>query len=189
MVSHQISYWREEKTKSNILVTLIIFTTIILGVFYYKSWSFNIVERLFDYVDDNCRVNDECLVDMKKAINFEWDFIYVIDKGAERKDIEKYINLKIDEDLDMFSKIIFIKNNKILHIEEYLDYTGDDDKRILNINFDYRKSGTACVKYYRIPKSNSSILIKKIEFENSKANYLFSSINEEQIIRCDSLYN
>ncbi|WFQ78826.1 hypothetical protein PXH59_14340 [Xenorhabdus sp. SF857] len=114
------------------LVTLFI---IFFSVFYLSSCrEVNIVEGIYNYTDKYCHVNDECIVNMKSITPFKWDYMYVIDNGFERKTVENFINLKINEDLDIFSKIIFVKGNKLVHLEHYI-YISDSEKTLL-LNFD-----------------------------------------------------
>ncbi|MDE9545416.1 hypothetical protein [Xenorhabdus bovienii] len=163
------------------LVTLFI---MFFSVFYLYSYrNINIVEGIFDYTDKYCHVNDECIVNMKKATPFEWDYMYVIDSGFERKVVESAINLKIDVDLDNFSKIIFVKDNKLVHIEHYYYYS--DFEKALILNFDIRKKGKKPIKYYVISQDNADVLMKKEEVPDNRAYYWFSYANENQVVRVD----
>ncbi|MBE8598172.1 hypothetical protein [Xenorhabdus sp. BG5] len=163
------------------LVTLFI---IFFSVFYLSSCrEINIAEGIFDYTDKYCHVNDECIVNMKNITPFKWDYMYIIDNGFERKAVESFINLKIDVDLDIFSKIIFVKDNRIVHLEHYI-YISDSEKT-LALNFDVRKKGKKYIKHYVISKDNADVFIKKEEMPDNRAYYWLSYSNENQVARVD----
>ncbi|AOM39266.1 hypothetical protein [Xenorhabdus hominickii] len=167
------------------LITLFVMFFSVLYLYSYRE--VNIPEDLFFYTDKYCHVNDECIVNMKNITPFEWDYMYVINSGYERKEVESAINLKIDVDLDNFSKIIFVRDNKLVHLEHYF-YVSDFEKALL-LNFDVKKKEKKPIEYYVISKDDADVLMKKEEDTDNRSDkrsfYWFSYANENQVVRID----
>ncbi|MDX7988702.1 hypothetical protein FE392_15425 [Xenorhabdus sp. 12] len=169
----------------SILVSLFI---IFFSVFcLYKYKHINIVEKIFDYTDRYCHVNEECVVNMANVTPFEWDYMYLIDSGQDPKRVESIINLKFYGDLDFLQSIFFIKDNKIIHFEGYFYYPDSSDENGLLLNFDSFKKGIKPINYYIMSKDNASILIKK-EITPYKIRYWLSYANENQVVRGNVIY-
>ncbi|PHM30371.1 hypothetical protein [Xenorhabdus innexi] len=164
------------------LVTLFI---IFFSVLYLYKKETSIVEKIFDYTDKYCRVNEECVVNMTNVTQFEWDYMYVVDNRQSHKSVESFINLKIDMNLDFFQHIFFTKDNKFVHQEGYFYYSDSTDRRGLMLNFDHYKKGMRPITHYVISKENPNILIKKEIVPNHKDYYWFSYANEKQVVRVD----
>ncbi|MEQ1965286.1 hypothetical protein ABLB69_19525 [Xenorhabdus khoisanae] len=156
--------------------------------FIYKcsNQPFNFVESLFNYTDEYCQQDTNCLVDISKITPFKWDTLYVIDKGWTRHEIEALIGTAFPEKMDIFSKLIFVKNGQVVYSDEYYylsDFAGHvGGNKILTLNFEYENQKKGLIAYYRISKDDPKVLIYT-EYNSQKTHYLFSPSNESQVKR------
>ncbi|MBD2805063.1 hypothetical protein ID852_00830 [Xenorhabdus sp. 42] len=175
--------------RKSILVTLFIIS---FSVFYFYTYKqINIVEKIFDYTDKHCHVNEECVVNMANVTSFEWDYMYLINSGFEHKRVESFVNLKLDMNLEFSQHIIFTKDNKLVHHEGYFYYPDTSGRKALLLNFDDFKNGIKPIKYYVMSKDNAKVLIKKEivpNFQDYRDYYWFSYTNENQAVRGDVIY-
>ncbi|MBI6550202.1 hypothetical protein H8A87_16215 [Xenorhabdus sp. VLS] len=139
---------------------------------------------IIDYADKHCQKNTACLVDMTKIIPFDWDKMYIIDKGMGREDIEDIIGASFNEKASLFYKIIFVRNKKVIYSDEY--YPSDESyvKKFLkpNFHYPYEREGNY-FSHYAISKNNSilSVEIKHEPFMSDKVYYKISPSNAQQV--------
>ncbi|PHM73070.1 hypothetical protein [Xenorhabdus kozodoii] len=164
--------------KSNIIIFSLILGTAILFLSFENS-RFGII----DYADKHCQKNTACLIDMNKIIPFDWDKMYIIDKGMAPEDIEKIVGVKFDYETGLFYKIIFVRDQKVIYSDEYHSSDESYMKKFIKPDFHYphEREGNY-FSYYAISKDNS-ILSVKIENEplmSDKVYYKISPSNVQQ---------
>ncbi|MDE9467050.1 hypothetical protein [Xenorhabdus bovienii] len=128
---------------------------------------------------------------MTNVTPFEWDYMYVIGSRQDYKNVESFINLKLDMLLEFHQHLIFTKDNKIVHYEGYFYDPDTSGNKALLLNFDDFKKGIKPITYYIMSKENSNVLIKKEKvpnFQNYRDYYWFSYANENQVVRGNVAY-
>ncbi|WFQ79116.1 hypothetical protein PXH59_16100 [Xenorhabdus sp. SF857] len=83
--------------KSNMIIFSLILGIAIL-FFSFENSRLGIIS----YADKHCQRNTTCLIDMNKIIPFDWDKMYIIDKGIAPEDIEKIIGAKFNYETSLF---------------------------------------------------------------------------------------
>ncbi|WP_323856725.1 hypothetical protein [Xenorhabdus doucetiae] len=165
--------------KSNMIIFSLILGMVILFLSFKNSQL-----GIIDYADKHCQKNTICLIDMNKIIPFDWDKMYIIDKGITPEDIEKIIGTRLNDETSLFYKIIFVRDQEVIYSDEY--HPADDSymKKFLKLNFHYpyEREGNY-FSHYAVSKDNS-ILSVKIENEplvSDKIYYSISPSNAQQI--------
>ncbi|SFN85337.1 hypothetical protein SAMN05421579_1262 [Xenorhabdus japonica] len=162
---------------------IIVFTLILGIVILFLSFD-NSRVRIVGYADKHCQKNTACLIDMNEITPFDWDKMYIIDKGMEPKDIENIIGATFNKKASLFYKIIFVRDNKVVYSDEYNSSGKSYEKKFIKPNFHYpyeRKENY--FSHYAISKNNSiiSVEIEHKPFISDKVYYKISPSNAQQI--------
>ncbi|WP_340611782.1 hypothetical protein [Xenorhabdus bharatensis] len=165
----------------------IVALSLILGVVvFFFSLSYNNSKLgIIDYADRHCQKNTACLIDMNKIVPFDWDKMYIIDKGMGHKDIENIIGAAFKGKASLFYKIIFVRNKQVVYEDEYDPYIRSYEKKLLKPDFQYPYDGKEnYFNYYAVSKDNA-ILSMKIEnkplTDDDKVYYKLSPSNSQQV--------
>ncbi len=167
--------------KNNMIMFGLIFGIVILFL------SFNNKQLgIVDYADKYCQKNTTCLIDMNEITPFDWDKMYILDKGMKPRDIEDIIGAKFNEKASLFYKIIFVKDKKIVYSDEYHPPHESYKKKFIKPNFYYPPENKEnYFSHYAISKNNA-ILSVEIEHKpsiNDKVYYKISPSNAQQVRR------
>ncbi|MDC9624035.1 hypothetical protein [Xenorhabdus aichiensis] len=126
-------------------------------------------------------------MDISKITPFEWNTPHVIGSGWSRQKIGTVIGAKFNEEMDVFSKLIFVKNGQVVYSDEYSylsDFAGHiGGNKILTLYFEYENQQKGWISYYHISRDDPDILMN-VEYKlavNDKMDYLFSPANESQV--------
>ncbi|WP_244185967.1 hypothetical protein [Xenorhabdus ishibashii] len=165
--------------KSNMIIFSLMLGIVIL-FFSFENSKLGIIA----YADKHCQRNTTCLIDMNKIIPFDWDKMYIIDKGISPEDIEKIIGAKFNYENSLFYKIIFVRDQKVIYSDEYHPPDESYMKKFIKPNFYYphEREGDY-FSYYAVSKDNS-ILSVKIENEPLMSDKIYYNIfpsNAQQI--------
>ncbi|WP_228005902.1 hypothetical protein [Xenorhabdus sp. BG5] len=157
--------------KSNMIIFALMLGVIILFLSFGNSRL-----GIIDYADKHCQRNTTCLIDMNKIIPFEWDKMYIIDKGIAPEDIEKIIGAKFNYETSLFYKIIFVRDQKVIYSDEYHPPNESYMKKFIkpNFHYPYERDGNY-FSHYAISKDNS-ILSVKIENEPLMSDKIYYNI-------------
>ncbi|WP_339352007.1 hypothetical protein [Xenorhabdus koppenhoeferi] len=165
--------------KNNIIVFSLILGIAILFLFFNNSRV-----GIIGYADKHCQKNTACLIDISKITPFDWDKMYIIDKGMGREDIEHIIGADFNKETNIFYKIIFVRNKKVVYSDEYHHSDDPYEKKFIkpNFHYPYEKEG-GYFSHYAISKDNS---ILSVEIENEpllsdKVYYKISPSNAQQV--------
>ncbi|AOM41997.1 hypothetical protein A9255_16375 [Xenorhabdus hominickii] len=165
--------------KNNIIVSALILGVVILFLSFNNSRL-----SIIDYADRHCQMNTTCWIDMNKITSFDWDKMYIIDKGMEHKDIEGIIGAAFNKKASLFYRIIFVRNQKVIYSDEYHPSDEAYVKKFLkpNFHYPYEKEG-GYFSHYAISKDNA---ILSVEIENKplmsdKTYYKISPANPQQV--------
>ncbi|OKP02730.1 hypothetical protein Xedl_02140 [Xenorhabdus eapokensis] len=165
--------------KSNMIIFSLILGITILFLSFENSRL-----GIIDYADKHCRKNTTCLIDVNKIIPFDWDKMYIIDKGISPEDIEKIIGVKFNYETGLFYKIIFVRDQKVIYSDEYHLSDESHMKKFIkpNFHYPYEKEGNY-FSHFAISKDNP-ILSVKIENEPLMSDKIYYNIfpsNAQQI--------
>ncbi|WP_319927645.1 hypothetical protein [Xenorhabdus littoralis] len=165
--------------KNNIIVFVLMLGVAILFLSFNNSQL-----GIISYADKHCQKNTTCLIDVNKMAPFDWDKMYIIDKGIEREDIEDIIGTTFNEKASFFYKIIFVRDQKVIYSDEYHPSDESYEKKFIkpNFHYPYEKEGNY-FSHYAISKDNS---ILSVEIENEsllsdKVYYKISPSNGQQV--------
>ncbi|WP_337167639.1 hypothetical protein [Xenorhabdus bovienii] len=162
---------------------IIVFALILGIVIVFLSFN-NSKLSLIGYVDKHCQKNTACLIDVNKITSFDWDKMYIIDKGMGREDIEYIIGAAFTGKASLFYKIIFVKNQKVIYSDEYYPHAESYEKKFLkpDFNYPYDIKGNNFI-YYAISRDNSilSVEIENKPFMGDKVYYKISPSNAQQV--------
>ncbi|PHM30055.1 conserved exported hypothetical protein [Xenorhabdus innexi] len=162
----------------------IVALALMLGVVIFFLSANNSKLSIIDYADRHCQKNTDCLIDMNKIVPFDWDEMYIIDKGVRHKDIEDIIGAAFKGKSSLFYKIIFVRNKRVVYEDEYDPYIRSYEKKLLKPDFQYPYDGKENnFNYYTISKDNA-ILSMKIEnkpLADDKVYYKLSPSNSQQV--------
>ncbi|BET95294.1 hypothetical protein TCT1_02150 [Xenorhabdus sp. TCT-1] len=165
--------------KSNMIIFSLILGIAIL-FFSFENSRLGIIA----YADKHCQRNTICLIDMNKIIPFDWDKMYIIDKGIAPEDIEKIIGINFNYETSLFYKIIFVRDQKVIYSDEYHPPDESYMKKFIKPNFYYpNERKGSYFSHYAISKDNS-ILSVKIENEPLMSDKIYYNIfpsNAQQI--------
>lgn len=162
----------------------IIVFTLILGIaILFLSFN-NSRLGIIGYADKHCQKNTACLIDINKIIPFDWDKMYIIDKGMKPEDIENIIGATFNEKASLFYKIIFVRNKKVVYSDEYRPSDESYKKKFIKPNFHYpvERKGDY-FSHYAVSKNNSilSVEIEHKPFVSDKVYYKISPSNAQQV--------
>ncbi|WP_273553031.1 hypothetical protein [Xenorhabdus sp. IM139775] len=157
--------------KSNIIIFSLMLGIVILFLVFKNSQL-----GIIDYADKHCQKNTICLIDMNKIIPFDWDKMYIIDKGMAPEDIEQIIGAKFNYETSLFYKIIFVRDQEVVYSDEYHPVDDSYMKKFIKPNFHYPyEREENYFSHYAISKDNS-ILSVKIENEPLMSDKIYYSI-------------
>ncbi|WP_244589849.1 hypothetical protein [Xenorhabdus budapestensis] len=162
----------------------IVALALILGIVIFFLSVNNSKLSIIDYADKHCQKNTACLIDMNKIASFDWDKMYVLDKGMDHKDIESIIGAAFTGKASLFYKIIFVRNQRVVYEDEYDPYVKSYEKKFLKPDFQYPYDGKGnYLNYYVISKENAilSMKIEKRPPASDKVYYKLSPSNPQQI--------
>jgi len=153
-----------------ILLIIIGATTIDWPNFFYErdEWSRDMVEK--------CNGNfQNCIVSVDEVVDFDWDMMYVFEDSVNRMQITEILGFKYN-DSDSFAKrkIIFVKNNKIIH-EELNFYDPSDGAPNKSTFFEYEYDSPP--RYILRDKKNSTFSINLVDRGN-KSYYQLNPIKQ-----------
>ncbi|AYA41822.1 hypothetical protein HZS38_15915 [Xenorhabdus nematophila] len=165
--------------KNNIIIFALLLGVAILFLSFNNSQL-----GIIHYADKHCQKNTACLIDVSRITPFDWDKMYIIDKGMRREDIENIIGAAFNKKASLFYKIIFVRNKKVVYSDEYHPSDDAHGKKFIKPDFYYPhdKEGNY-FSHYAISKDNS-ILSVKIENEpllSDKVYYKISPSNAQQV--------
>ncbi|PHM35985.1 hypothetical protein Xmau_04386 [Xenorhabdus mauleonii] len=165
--------------KNNIIIFALLLGIVILLLFFSnKQWS------IINYVDKHCQINTSCLIDISEITSFDWDKMYIIDKGMDREDIEDIIGTTFNDTASLFYKVIFVRNEKVIYSGEYNPSDESYEKKLIKPNFHYpHETEEDYFSHYSISKDNAII---SVEIENEprmsdKVYYKISPSNVQQV--------
>lgn len=160
-----------------------------LSLIFGIAVSFLIIHNsklgIIDYADKHCHREIACLIDMNKITAFDWDKMYILDKGMKPRDIEAIIGAAFTGEASLFYKIIFVRNKRIVYEDEYHPNINAEEKKLLTPDFRYPFDGKGNhFSYYAISKDNAilSMKIEKKSFVNNNTYYKLSPSNPKQIM-------
>ncbi|CAM3768493.1 hypothetical protein Xentx_01977 [Xenorhabdus thuongxuanensis] len=165
--------------KSNMIIFSLMLGIAIL-FFSFENSRLGIIS----YADKHCQKNTTCLIDINKIIPFDWDKMYIIDKGISPEDIERIVGVKFNYETGLFYKIIFVRDQKVIYSDGYHLSDESHMKKFIkpNFHYPYEKEGNY-FSHYAISKDNS-ILSVKIENEPLMSDKIYYNIfpsNAQQI--------
>ncbi|OTA19511.1 hypothetical protein Xbed_02367 [Xenorhabdus beddingii] len=162
---------------------IIVFALILGVVIAFLSLN-NSRLGIIGYADKHCQKNTACLIDINKITPFDWDKMYIIDKGMKPKDIEGIIGAAFKEKASLFYKVIFVRNKKVVYSDEYHPSDDSYKKKFIQPNFHYPHERTGnYFSHYAISKNNSilSVEIEHKPFMGDKVYYKISPSNVQQV--------
>lgn len=145
-------------------ITIVASIGIIVYLFYY--YSLNFYDTLKNEIERNIEI-DNYEINLKNIFEFEWDSIYIFDTDVRNNEILKITGLENLNNTNLYEfhqKILFIKNNEIVHFENIEIEISEPSELDIEIvpnfgNYHYSDSKSAI---YNITKHNDYyILIKK----------------------------
>ncbi|OTA14087.1 hypothetical protein Xvie_04013 [Xenorhabdus vietnamensis] len=165
--------------KNNIIMFALTVGFIILALFFNNSRL-----GIIGYVDKHCQKNTACLIDMNEIIPFDWDKMYIIDKRMEPKDIEGIIGAAFNEKANLFYKIVFVRNKKVVYSDKYNPSDKSYEKKFIKpkFHYPYEREGNY-FSHYAISKNNSilSVEIEHNPLISDKIYYKISPSNVQQV--------
>jgi len=103
------------------------FLITIFAVFSMILWSCRSVEtnilgkvenEIGKQIENNCVRERKCVLEINSVTDFQWDKMFVFDFGVERDKIVEIIGLNVSVSDDLTRKIVFIRNSKVVYLEE-----------------------------------------------------------------------
>ncbi|MDE9527710.1 hypothetical protein [Xenorhabdus bovienii] len=167
--------WKLIKNKKVIFSIVII---AIVSIYHTASYKWDVKDAITSYVDNNCEWRNECLVDFRNVIPFEWDRAYIFQPGDAPENINIAIGMKYNF-VDVGLKFIFIKGNEIVYSEEYFPDPEFEEKAHIYPKFN--NEGSNFPDYYYITKENSKIFIQNTSTTyGARQSYVVRPSNEYQ---------
>jgi hypothetical protein len=83
-------------------------------------------------IENSCKNQNECTINLKTATNFEWDKLYVFTEGASLDTIQSVIGRDYPYYNDVASRLIFMKYDKIVFHEDRFPYPSKSPNGLVN---------------------------------------------------------
>ena len=88
--------------------------------------SCNQTENDFDilisnYLESNCKVNMECVIDLAEVTKFNWDKVYVFSSAVSLEEIENTLNLSLSSYSDIADRIVFVNGEEVVYHKEWFN--------------------------------------------------------------------
>lgn len=83
-----------------------------------------ISNHISEYVRQNCKENESCVVKLSDATDFSWDIVYVFPQGSSDAGISKITGNDYSSSFSLFysTKWIFLKDKRIVRTEAHIIY-------------------------------------------------------------------
>lgn len=119
-----------------------------------------------------CNENKDCIIDLAKAFNFEWDTAYYLSGKYSLEEINNYIGFEIEHYTDVGARIIFVnKGRDVYSYEWFPSFENAKNKIYILTDLEKFKFNRSNAKF-KIEKINEVIVIEQPPFENSKVKLL-----------------
>lgn len=158
-----------------IVPLLVIFTTFLIYLWYNKKYELGpVAQSIIKEIDNLENSNSECIVDLNKITDFEWDKVIIVSAdflaiGYSKEKIKNLWGIEYDCQPGFKSRLIFIKNDSIVYEEAYLSSIEKPVK--FNISISPK------LDYYKILSCNNAKIVAGRNRYNSKE-YCYSLIIE-----------
>lgn len=178
---------------------LIICITVVVFIFFiFFSMKKDFEQQFFLYLDNNCKGQKECVVDLNQVLPFEWDKAYFFYR-ASQDSIQKRTGLSNSFETDIGEQIVFVKNNKLVLYGQFIynDFLHELDilpsfndlknffftKKRVNIAFNMdKKEKNSQILYYFLTPNNAKLKVYNYLSKNkSKQTYMIYPTNLQQV--------
>ena len=156
-----------------IVSLLVIFIILLIYVWYNKKYDMGpVAQKIINEIDNLENSNSECIVDLNKITDFEWDKVIVVSAdflaiGYSKEKIKNLWGIEYEFQPGFKSRLLFIKNDSIVYEEEYLSSIENPVK--FNISISPK------LDYYKILSYNNAKIFAGRNQYNSKE-YCYSLI-------------
>lgn len=135
------------KVLFGIISLFIISITFLIYVWYNKKYDVGpVAQNIINEIDNLENSNSECIVDLNKITDFEWDKVIIVSAdflaiGYSKEKIKNLWGIEYEFQPGFKSRLIFIKNDSIVYEEAFLSSIENPVKFNISISskFDYYK--------------------------------------------------
>ena len=152
-----------------IIFLIIAFTTVVSISKCQENELGSVAQGIIDEIETSG--NDECMVELKTVTNFEWDRAIIASAdffamGYSSETLEDIWKIEYDPQSDFRSRILFVKDNKVVYEESYAASIEESAK--------FNISVSPSLDYYCIlPYDDSFVFVTK---EKNKSSTCYSLI-------------
>ena len=146
-----------------IIFLIIAFTTVVSISKCQENELGSVAQGIIDEIETSG--NDECMVELKTVTNFEWDRAIIASAdffamGYSSETLEDIWKIEYDPQSDFRSRILFVKDNKVVYEESYAASIEESEK--------FNISVSPSLDYYCIlPYDDSFVFVAKEKHKSS----------------------
>lgn len=112
------------KKKTKILLIAVFIFVLCFGVYLYINQR-NHIGSVGKNIINEIDANGDCTIDLKMVTDFEWDKVIIVSAdffaiGYSKEHIKELWGIEYEFSSGFKSRLIFLKNNSIVHEESYL---------------------------------------------------------------------
>ncbi len=158
-----------------IVLLFVIFITFLIYAWCNKKYDIGpVAQKIINEIDHLENSNSECIVDLNKITDFEWDKVIIVSAdflaiGYSKEKIKNLWGIEYEFQPGFKSRLIFIKNDSIVYEEAYLSSIENSVKFNISIS--------SKLDYYKILSYNNAKIVAGRSQFNSE-NYCYSLIIE-----------
>jgi|GEM_PF-1508523 hypothetical protein len=100
-----------------------------IGLFYFMvtliGCNQSVADKMLNTLDQECTFEEFCSFDLSIATGFEWDTVYIFREYFSDEEISRTTGIEWagSEVGDGNQRLVFIKDNKIVYVEDFDSYT------------------------------------------------------------------
>lgn len=115
-------------------ILIIVIATLVLQSCSKRNDFDIIVEEKFE----NCKSNDECIIDLSSTLKLEWDTMYLFTNACSLSEIDSILGFHLSNWIDVGDRIVLIKKNKVVYYQEWFPYPNSEINGVVAFNIDKR---------------------------------------------------
>jgi len=158
-----------------IISLFVIFITFLIYIWCNKKYDIGpVAQKIINEIDHLENSNSECIVDLNKITDFEWDKVIIVSAdflaiGYSKEKIKSLWGIEYEFQPGFKSRLIFIKNDSIVYEEAYLSSIENSVK--------FNISTSSKLDYYKILSNHNAKIVAGRNQYNSKE-YCYSLMIE-----------
>ena len=102
---------------------------IVILIFAFSNRS-NLSNKIIKFIDNNCDVNNICILKIAEVTDFSWDKMLVYQVGSSNLEISEALGVEYKNLVDLMSGIVFVYQNKIVY-KESIPYNPERPSKLL----------------------------------------------------------